>query len=438
MRTLVIANGFGWHEPRAHRANYRGRHGGHHTGSFTEWPAQANPIAEVGKRGASLTQGAPKYRTTFVVEPFKEKLNRRAIDEIATNLAAVEASFPKQRFVRDACRGLASLELKARVTHIIAALHRALPGDYLDALRIIVDAGASWRSLTAPGPTAGFAKWPIIDFVGTHGLGHPAQSLDALRRLTSLFSAEFAVRPFIVADTKLALAHAKKWTNDPDEHVRRLASEGFRPRLPWGARLVEFQEDPSPVLDILVRLKDDPSEYVRRSVANNLNDIAKDHAPVVVRTCRQWSKNASPERKRLIRHALRSLIKAGDPAALAVLGHDSKSRIRVGKFQIKPRRVTLGGAVTLSFELCSREKKRIDVVVDFAVHHVKARGPRTAKVFKLKNLGLDPGERVLLEKQHHLRQITTRRYHTGRHCIELLVNGKSRGKAEFDLRVPKA
>jgi 3-methyladenine DNA glycosylase AlkC len=298
-----------------------------------------------------------------------------------------------------------------------------------------VRAGAAWEIGERDDDPYGFAAWPVIDFVGKHGLSHPRESLDALRRLTPLFSAEFAIRPFLVHHEALTMTRLRKWTRDGDEHVRRLVSEGTRPRLPWGERLAKLQRDPTPVLRLLERLKDDRAEYVRRSVANNLNDISKDHPQVVVDVARSWSRGASDERRRIIRHATRTLVKSGHPGALAVLGFDPRARVSVADLSVTPKRLTLGGSLAIRFVLRSRARTAQPLVVDYAVHHVKKSGERKAKVFKLKVLELGAGDRVTIEKRHAIRQISTRQYHSGRHAVDILVNGRACARAEFDLRV---
>ena len=326
--------------------------------------------------------------------------------------------------MRAATNGLAELELKARVAHIIAALQACLPESVPAALEIAVGAGQDLE---------GFSAWPVIDFVGEHGRGHFAESMEALRRLTARFTGEFAIRGFIEDDEKRALGLLRTWTRDPSEHVRRLVSEGTRPRLPWGARLRSFQRDPSPVIELLELLKDDASETVRRSVANNLNDIAKDHPERVIELCGRWWRGASPERKWIVTRALRTRIKAGDRQALGVLGYDTRAIVGVRRLQISPQRVSMGQALTLSFELVSKRAARL--VVDYAVHHVKHDGTTSPKVFKLTTLEVAAGEIRRIAKRHAFREITTRKYYSGRHALELFVNGKSRDTLSFELKV---
>ena len=250
-----------------------------------------------------------------------------------------------------------------------------------------------------------------------------------------MFTAEFAIRPFLVAHTDLALDHLARWVEDPDPHVRRLVSEGTRPRLPWGGNLRAFQADPAPGLRLLERLKDDPSEYVCRSVANHLNDIAKDHPAIALTVCERWSRDAGPERRWIVRHGLRALMKQGDRRALGLLGYDDKARVTAGALTVTPGSVVLGGAIDFSLDLVSTGAGTQKLLVDYAIHHRKANGATTPKVFRLKTLDLAPGATVRLAKRHPLKPITTRRYHPGTHEVEVILNGRAVARAAFELAV---
>ncbi|MGD8347419.1 MAG: hypothetical protein PVI83_09230, partial [Lysobacterales bacterium] len=250
----------------------------------------------------------------------KHGLGRPAIERIAAALSAVVPGFDAKAFTSQALDGLDALELKGRVRHVMAAMHDVLPKEFRQAADCLEKVGQSWMEGDPDDPLRGFAAWPVIDYVGEYGLEEPERALETLRRLTPLFSAEFAIRGFIIRYPELAYARLEAWTEDADEHVRRLVSEGARPRLPWGQRLQEAVKDPSRGLALLERLKDDPSEYVRRSVANHLNDVSKDHPDHVVAVCRDWLQGAGPERRRLVRHATRTLVKQGHPEVFGLLG----------------------------------------------------------------------------------------------------------------------
>ncbi|MEZ6070587.1 MAG: hypothetical protein R3C10_10005 [Pirellulales bacterium] len=370
----------------------------------------------------------------------KDGLDRAAVERIAANLGRVWRPFPRERFIRTAATGLDALELKQRVAHVITALHDCLPDDFARTAPILTATGRRWQSGGDADALTGFAAWPVIDYVAVHGLDHPELALDTLAELTPLFSAEFAVRPFLIHHESLTLARLAEWTAHPDEHVRRLVSEGTRPRLPWGERLSRFIADPHPVIQLLDVLRDDSSEYVRRSVANNVNDISKDHPDLVVRTCRRWQRARGGDaaqlknRQRLIARATRTLVKESHPDVWALLGYADPPEVRVTGLRLAPQTIRIGQAVTLCATIHSPAHAASQrLVIDYAVHHVKAAGHTTAKVFKLRTVALPPGEKLTISKRHDVRRITTRRYHPGRHSVELLINGRSFGRRNFQL-----
>jgi 3-methyladenine DNA glycosylase AlkC len=255
----------------------------------------------------------------------------------------------------------------------------------------------------------------------------------AQHALTQRFTAEFSIRPFLMQHEAATLMRLRQWTQDPSEHVRRLVSEGTRPRLPWAPRLPAFQKDPTPVLALLELLKDDPALYVRRSVANNLNDIGKDHPEVLTGTTYQWLQNASEERQWIVRHALRTAIKRGEPGALAVLGFGAQADVAVRGAQITPTRAAIGEKVVLAFEVVNRSAAQQRVLVDFRIHYTKANGSTAAKVFKLKTLELQAGESARLQKTVSLAQMSTRTHYPGRHQVDALLNGHAEPLGHFDL-----
>jgi hypothetical protein len=215
--------------------------------------------------------------------------------------------------------------------------------------------------------------------------------------------------------------------------VRRMVSEGTRPRLPWAARLRRFQEDPAPVIALLEALRDDPEEFVRRSVANNLNDIGKDHPDILIDVARRWMVDASPERRRLIRHALRSLVKQGHLQALDILGYGQAAAIEVARAGISPRRARKGEAVAIQFGIRSTSRRPQRILVDLRVHYAKANGKTSPKVFKLRALDLAAGETASFSKRLSLADLTTRKHHPGTHRIDALINGTAHALGDFVL-----
>ncbi len=365
----------------------------------------------------------------------KSYFGRETVERIAAMIAAVHPGFPAAAFVADATRGLAARELLARGDHVAGALRRHLPQDYGEAVSVLV------ASLGPEIPEEGleglgmapFLYLPHVAFVRTWGLLDFDASMRAQHELTRRFTAEWSIRPFLEAEPARTLAVLRGWTEDPSPHVRRLVSEGTRPRLPWASRLRVFEKDPRPALALLERLKDDPSSYVRRSVANHLNDVGKDHPDLLVETCRRWLRGATPERRRLVAHALRSLVKKGHREALALLGHGERPRVAVRAARVEPSRARVGEAVSFCATLESRAREAQNLAVDLAVHFVKKNGDARPKVFKLRVLSLAPGGAVEVRKKISLAQMSTRRHHAGLHEVDLLVNGVRLPAARFEV-----
>jgi len=362
----------------------------------------------------------------------KEQFGDSAPRAIVAMIRAVHAEFPHDDFLADVRRGYGPLSLTQRGFHIASALRKHLPQDYPRAARILVESASQPHEHAASGGMASFIYMPHLFFISQHGLEHFEESMRAQHALTQLFTAEFSVRAYLEKHPERTLALLREWTGDPSEHVRRLVSEGTRPRLPWAPRLRAFQQDPRPVIELLELLKDDPSLYVRRSVANNLNDIGKDHPALLVAIARRWLKNATPERRWVVNHALRSAIKRADAGALGALGYGGKADVSVRKVSMSPARPRIGGRVSIGFTLVNRLARRQRVMADLVVHFVKARGTG-AKTFKLRAVDLPPRGQVALGKSIALKQLTTRKHYRGVHRVEALLNGERRKLGQFVL-----
>ena len=364
-----------------------------------------------------------------MAQPFKDLLDATAIGRLAAALAAARPGFARAAFVASAARGLGALELKDRVRHVAAALRDHLDPDYPTALAHLLDALPPPLSGDDAGG-ASFDLWPVCHFVEAYGLDHASLSLDAMPALTRRFSCEFAIRPYIARDPEAAFARLAAFAAHADPHVRRLASEGCRPRLPWGMRLKALIGQPAPILPVLEALKDDPSAYVRRSVSNNLNDIAKDHPDLVVATAARWARDAPEARRRLVRHALRTLVKQGRPDALAILGF-APAQIVLESFEIQGAPVALGSAIAFTIRLRSTAPAPQRLLVDYAIHHRRKDGTLSPKVFKWTTRSIGAGEAIAMTRRHAMKPITTRTYRPGEHRVEVLVNGASVGWRAF-------
>jgi 3-methyladenine DNA glycosylase AlkC len=376
-----------------------------------------------------------------VAEPFKNLINRDIVLGASRHLRRVWPAFDRKRFEALALGGLEALEFKARAQHLCAALEATLPAGF-DAAADVIEAalGPPGRADTSDElriderGLAGWVVWPLSEYVARRGLAHPQRALRTLRELTQRFTAEWAIRPFIEQHPELAFAALREWSCDPNPHVRRLVSEGSRPRLPWGLQLKALIADPAPTLPLLAALQDDPSPYVRRSVANHLNDIAKDHPVLIAQWLAQHLPDASAERRALLRHASRTLIKRGDAGVLKAWGLGRRLK-GSATLALSRRRVVLGEDLELAVTLQSTSPRAQRLVVDYAVHHVKANGATAPKVFKGWSVELAPQASLALRKRHGVRPITTRTYHAGRHEVDLRVNGEIVARAFFDLKL---
>jgi 3-methyladenine DNA glycosylase AlkC len=373
-------------------------------------------------------------------EPLKTFFSSALVRRLASDIARVHPGFRVRAFTSDACRGLDALGLLARGRHIAAALGRHLPSAYPEALEILLQSlGPEHASDELIGVgMAPFFYLPHTIFVSERGLDHFDLSMRAQYELTKRFSAEASIRPFIARDPARALAFLQSWATDTNAHVRRLVSEGTRLRLPWAARVTWLDQNPDRVLALLELLKDDASTMVRRSVANNLNDLGKVRPELLIRTAGAWLEDASPERRMLVEHALRSAVKRGDPKALRLLGYGQAPRISLEAVTFTPRRVRIGARVTMTFRLKSTAGRQQHLLVDVAVHFVRARGVGAPKVFKLGRIAVGPRERVVLKTSFSLAVHTTRVPRPGRHAVDVIVNGRAVHAGSFDVSPGKA
>ncbi len=365
--------------------------------------------------------------------PFKEGVNPGTVRALGEALQSADPRFDLAAFTAAATDGLDRLALKARVAHVAAALGRHVDPDFPTAAARLVAALPERSDPDGLFPH-GFTYWPACRWVEEAGLAHPAEALATMKVLTAWFSCEFAVRPYLVQDPEETLATLTAWTADPDQHVRRLVSEGTRPRLPWGLQLRRFMSDPSETLSLLERLVDDPERYVQRSVANHLNDISKDHPDRAVAVAGRWLEEPTPGRTWIVRHALRGLVKAGHPGALAVLGH-GPPQLSCDAFEVQPH-FRVGGKLALAATLTSTADRPQDLVVDVVIDFVKASGKRSPKVFKWTIRTLAAGGTLALVKGLPLRPVSTRRYYPGTHAVTLQINGQALATRDFELVLP--
>jgi 3-methyladenine DNA glycosylase AlkC len=349
-----------------------------------------------------------------VAEPLKAAYTREYILQLGRAIVSHYPAFPVQRFQRAVFdRDWDGRELKARLGHIRACLHEYLDLPYTAALDVLMAAAPAF---------GGYHAMFFPDYVEAYGLDHWQPSMRALAFFTRHSSSEFAVRPFIVRDPERMLKQMQVWSRDKNEHLRRLASEGSRPRLPWAMALPQFKRDPAPILPILEQLRTDPSLYVRRSVANNLNDIAKDNPDVTLAVATRWA-GSHPDTDWIIKHACRSLLKKAHPQALKLFSFAPVTHVAVKRLQLTASDVAIGGELEFDLQLIATDRPSLGRLrLEYGIDYMKSNGKPTRKIFKIAEGEFDEAERRF-RKRHSLRQMTSRKHYPGRHRLVIIVNG---------------
>ena len=366
-----------------------------------------------------------------MAEPLKNIFSRSRIESYAENFNQVWAEFPSQNFLQQVFdEAWETRELKQRIRHISHVLRACLPAEYPAALRVVLKTTEHY--LAQHGEKMTFEYLFLPDFVETWGLNYPDESIEAFETITRWCSAEFAVRPFLLRYPERMFAQMLRWSKHPSPLVRRLSSEGIRPRLPWGMGVPTLKRDPAPILPILENLKNDPAETVRRSVANNLNDIAKDHPELVLSMAERWL-GQSAETDWIVRHACRGLLKKGNSAALAHFGFQKGlDGLEISNFQV-PDKVSIGGRLAFSFTLKNTALKPARIRLEYGIDYQTLSGKTSVKVFKIKELSLGSGQEEHLARHQRFQDFTTRKHFAGQHKLRILVNGAEMALQEFEV-----
>ncbi|MEX1202780.1 MAG: DNA alkylation repair protein [Ferruginibacter sp.] len=323
------------------------------------------------------------------------------------------------------------LQLKQRMRRLSFVLHDFIPGSYSKQLTTILSLIAA-----IPNPSkvqyAGLAYMFLPDFIEQFGQDDLVGSLKALEKITPFSSCEFAIRPFLRSHSNETMQQMEQWAQHTNEHVRRFASEGCRPRLPWGMGIDLLKKNPSIILPILNLLKNDESPYVRRSVANNLNDISKDHPEIVLEIAAKWL-GKTTQTDHLLKNACRGLLKKGDPLALNLFGTANHVKCSVTQLKGSSKKIAIGGNIQFSFvlQLLANESARLRI--EYAVHFMKANGEQRQKVFKISESHIKPNEKVIYTKKQSFKDLTTRKHYPGEHKISIIVNGVVRQQLTFSL-----
>ncbi len=362
-------------------------------------------------------------------ELLKNVYNKTFLAQFAAVAKTVVPPFSDTLFLKQLlAAGWEEKELKQRMRHIAATLHQHLPGSYRQQVEIIINIIAK---LENAGIKGGFEYMFLPDFIEQFGQNDLKTSLQAMERITQFASCEFAIRPFLLAHQEEVMAQMLRWSKHPHHHVRRFASEGCRPRLPWAMAIPALKKDPSPILPVLENLKRDDSLFVRKSVANNLNDIAKDHPDLVAELAKKW-KGIGAETDWIIRHGCRTLLKKAHPAAYALFDLQTTAGCEVSGLALAPAKLRIGDRLQFSFRL-KTGKEPLKLRLEYAVYYNKANGKQNRKIFQLSEKIFLPNADISFQKEQRFQDFTTRKHYPGRHKLAIVVNGQEVSAKEFVL-----
>ena len=367
------------------------------------------------------------------MELFKNLYNDRFFEFFTSSLKEVYPAFEVGAFMDHLYdETWEQRELKQRMRHITEGLKQGFPDDYKESTQLIL---ACIQQLLKNGLQEHSVEYMFFpDYIECYGLEHFKTSVQAMEEITQFTSCEFAVRPFLIKDPKPMMAQMLEWSTHSDHKVRRLASEGCRPRLPWAMALPALKEDPAPIFPILENLKNDTSDFVRKSVANNLNDIAKDHPNRVIETVKRWKGNTK-ETDWIVKHASRTLLKQGNPEVMQLFGFGAVDQIQLTSFKVSTPLITLGNYLEFSFQLKNSANKSMKIRLEYGIYYQKANGSLSRKVFMISEKMVAAQSTTLVERKQHFKPITTRAYHAGRHEVSVIINGIEMEKRPFELQI---
>lgn len=351
---------------------------------------------------------------------------------LSQSLQPLVANWDEKKFLKSILTpAFQQMELKQRMSHTVWAMHEVLPKDFKKSVPILLGCIENLKKANQPEDSYFYMFLP--EYVATYGINDVQTSLKALEKITQFTSAEFAIRPFILKYEKEVLPVLLQWSLHKNYKVRRLSSEGSRPRLPWAMALPKYKKDPRVLLPILENLKSDENEIVRRSVANNLNDISKDNPELFISVLKKW-KGKNQQTDALLKHASRTLLKAGHSEILNLYGLKS-DHVTVDKFKVHTPKVDFGNHLHFSCEVSNTSKKAATVRLEYKIYFMKANGTLAGKVFKISEREYTPQQSIAIDKKHTIKYITTRQYYEGRHEVAIIVNGKEGERQAFMLKM---
>ncbi|MDF2191848.1 DNA alkylation repair protein [Paraflavitalea sp. CAU 1676] len=364
------------------------------------------------------------------MEPFKNLYNDTFFNGLTSVLSKTLKDFDKKQFLKKIYdKDWEARELKQRMKHIAETLHGFMPANYdiaVKQLYKIIDA------LRKEGKNGALEHMIFTEYVEKYGIDHYDTSMEAIEFITQFISCEFAIRPFIIRYQAKAMKQMLKWSKHESFHVRRLSSEGCRPRLPWAMALPALKKDPSTILPILENLKDDPAEFVRKSVANNLNDIAKDNVDIVLDLVKRWQ-GKSPRTDWIIKHGSRTLLRKANPQAMKLFGLAVADKVVVDKLKITDKSIGIGSTLLFAFELTNKGDQPIKLRVEYGIDYVKSGGKASRKLFKITENIYQPHKTVAFKRAQSFRNLTTRKHYAGVHTLSVVINGQELATKKFEV-----
>lgn len=366
-----------------------------------------------------------------MAELFKNIYNQKFFDEFTEATQQVIPNFDKSSFIKHIFDSeWEGRELKQRMRHISIVLKKHLSEDYDENVNTILKIIQQLQKNGFKEDSLEYMFFP--DFIELYGSENYNSSIKAFEQITQFTSCEFAVRPFIIKYQKEMIEQLLLWTKHNHPMVRRLATEGCRPRLPWAMAIPSLKNNPSPILPILENLKGDESESVRRSVANNLNDISKDNPVTAINLVKKWQ-GKTKETDWLIKHACRTLLKQGDSEVMELFGFGSVKEIRLAGFQILTPHVKIGDSLEFRFELRNTSKSKLKIRLEYGLYYQKANGTLAKKVFTISEKEYPENSTTKILRKQSFKLVTTRKFHLGLHQLSIIINGKELEKFSFEL-----
>lgn len=354
----------------------------------------------------------------------KDEYNEAFVEDLALKISTKASSFNSTSFINSIInKEWKNKELKERIRHVTISLNEHLPFSYkkqIEILSAVVSHYGGLKGMLFP------------DFIQVYGLDDLKTSLKAIELFTQYSTAEFAIRPFIEKYSKETMEQMLTWSKDNNEHLRRLSSEGTRPKLPWASPLREFIKDPNPCLQILENLKNDDSLYVRKSVANHLNDISKSQPELVLKIAKKWYGNNN-NTNWIVKHALRTLLKQGNKNALGIFGLNDSKGIELNNLSISNKKVSIGDFVYFEFDVLNKSKIQRDIRLEYRIDYVKSNNSTSGKIFQISEFKLKANSQKYFKRKQWFKQLSTRKHYPGKHKITLIINGDEKDEINVQL-----